>query len=284
MYVARDLRKAVNALVVSTIFILGLAGLSPLVGLLYSIIVNGLPPLIEKGLSFITDLPATPLSHDIGGIAPALVGTLLSSTIATALAFIVSLPPSIFSREYSYSLTGRLIESTIRAFNGIPTIITSMFVYTVVVVRMGRPSILAASIALFIAVLPVMYYYLSSAFRSIEDKYREAALSLGFRRVHVLRYIYFGIARRQVASSILMSFIRAVGETAPLLFTIGFLTNSVFKGVDQPGNAISLLIFIYALSPYSNYHYAAWASSLLLVILVLIPVFLIEVLVKEVRK
>lgn len=280
----RSTRKAINLLVIAVIVALGVLGLLPLTWLLYSTAVNGLPPLLEKGLSFITDLPPTPMSTDIGGIAPALVGTLISSSIATLLAVVSAVISSLFTREYMYSRISGFIEAVVRSFNGIPTIIVSMYVYTTVVLWMGEPNVVAASIALLIAVLPTAHYYLSSALRSVEERYREAALSLGFRRIHVLRYVYLGVARRQVASGILMTFIRAVGETAPLLFTMGFLTNSVFQGLNRPGNAISLLIFIYALSPYTNYHTVAWGAALLLLILVLIPVLLIEVLVKEARK
>ncbi|AFL66078.1 PstA family ABC transporter permease [Desulfurococcus amylolyticus] len=281
---ARDARKVINMLVILVIIFLSGLGVLPLLWLLYSTVLNGLPPLIMKGLSFITGLPGTPMGTDIGGIAPALVGTLISSTIATLMAVALAVFSSMFTREYPYSLVSGFIETVIRAFNGIPTIIISMFIYSIMVIRMGRPSILAGSLALFIAVLPTAHYYLSSAFRSVEEKYREAAFSLGFKRVHLLRYVYLGIARRQVASGILMTFIRSAGETAPLLFTIGFLTNSVFQGIDQPGNAVSLLIFNYALSPYNNYHMAAWGASLLLLLLILVPVLFIEWFVKEVRK
>ncbi|MEL9908875.1 MAG: ABC transporter permease subunit [Desulfurococcus sp.] len=281
---ARDARRVINILVIIVIIFLSGLGVLPLLWLLYSTVLNGLPPLIMKGLSFITGLPGTPMGTDIGGVAPALMGTLISSTMATLMAVALAVFSSMFTREYPYSLVSGFIETVIRAFNGIPTIIISMFIYSIIVVRMGRPSILAGSLALFIAVLPTAHYYLSSAFRSVEEKYREAAFSLGFKRAHVLRYVYLGIARRQVASGILMTFIRSVGETAPLLFTIGFLTNSVFQGIDQPGNAVSLLIFNYALSPYSNYHMVAWGASLLLLLLILIPVLFIEWFVKEVKK
>lgn len=281
---ARDARHTANIAGLAAVAVVGGIGVASLLSLLYSVVANGLPPLLMEGASFITGLPATPMGSSIGGIAPALIGTIASSAIATVLALLLSLFTSLFTREYPYSRTAGFIEAVVRAFNGVPTIVASMFTYTIIVVRMGRPSVLAASIALFIAVLPTAHYYLSSALRSVEERYREAAFSLGFRRIHVLRYIYLGIAGRQVASGVLMTFIRATGETAPLLFTMGFLTNTVFQGLDQPGNAVSLLIFNYALSPYSNYHEAAWAASLLLLLAVLTPALAIEFLMREVRK
>lgn len=278
----RSARRILNALSIALIVIAGGVGSLALLSLLYSATVNGLPILLERGASFLTDLPPTPMGT--GGIAPALVGTLISSTIAVASASLLAFFTSFFTREYMYSRAAKFIESIIRAYNGIPTIVISMFVYTVMVIGMGRPSIIAGSVALFIAVLPTAHYYLSTALRGVEERYREAALSLGFKRVHVLRYVYLGIAGKQIASGILMSFIRAIGETAPLLFTIGFLTNAVFEGIDQPGNAISLLIFNYALTPYKNYHDVAWAATLFLLILVLLPALAIEIFIKEVRK
>ncbi|MCY0867672.1 MAG: ABC transporter permease subunit [Desulfurococcus sp.] len=280
---ARRLRFILDRLMLTLVAAAGSLGLLVLFSLLYSTVVKGLPVLLERGVSFLTDLPPTPLEEG-GGIAPALVGTLLSSSIAVALAVVLAFFTSFFTREYMFSKTSKLIESVIRAYNGIPTIIVSMFVYMVIVVWMRRPSILAGAIALFIAVLPTAHYYLSTALRSVEERYREAALSLGFKRIHVFRYIYLGIAGKQIASGVLVTFIRAIGETAPLLFTIGFLTNAVFKGIDQPGNAISLLIFNYARTPYRSYHEVAWAATLVLMVIVLIAALIIEVSMREVRK
>jgi len=264
------LRKYKSYLMQLLMIFISITVVTPLFSIFYTAVSRGGRTLLEAGLSFITDLPPTPLSTRVGGIAPALVGSFL----ATLLAIVISVPVAFFIAflvtEFPNTIFSKSSEVFIRSFSGIPSIIVSMFVYSAVVVRMGTQSLLAGSIALSIVTLPYAYVYLTSALRSVPETIREAAMSLGMNRLKALRYVYVGVSRRYILTGILVSYVRAFGDTAPLLFTIGFLMNSVFAGLLQPSNALPILIFVYALSPYEIFHKVAWGATLLLIIIYLV--------------
>lgn len=247
----------------------------PVFSIFYVAVSEGGKTLLEAGLGFITDLPPTPLGTEVGGVAPALVGSLLATLLAIAISGPIAFLIAFLVTEFPNNILSKVSEVIIRSFSGVPSIIVSMFVYSVVVIRMGTQSLLAGSIALSIVTLPYAYVYLTSALRSVPETIREAAMSLGMSRLKALRYVYVGVSKRYILTGILISYIRAFGDTAPLLFTIGFLMNSVFAGFLQPSNALPVLIFVYALSPYEIFHRVAWGATLLLLIIYLI-LFLIS--------
>jgi len=265
---ARRLRgRALDAAWKALLLASSLLAMAPLAALLASVVSKGSAALAEAGLGFFTKLPPTPLSKDIGGIAPALVGSLVSSSLALATAFPAALLLAFFAVEFSESSLSKLLDAAMRAFLGAPTVVLSMFVYLALVVPTKTQSVAAASVALALAALPYAYVYASAALRSVPPELREAAASLGMTRIQALRNVYLGAAKRYVASGALTTFLRALGDTAPLLFTMGFLTNAVFSGLAGPGNAIPLLVFVYGLTPYEVLHKVAWGASLVLVLI-----------------
>jgi len=271
-----------NYLVLAIVTATSLVPVAPLASIIYTALVEGGRLLLELGFRFLVELPPTPLSPT-GGIAPALVGSLVAST----LALLIAVPPSFilayFVTEFSKHLVSKVCEVVVRSFMGVPSIVISMFVYYVLVVPMGTQSVLAGSVALSLVALPYAYVYFTSAFRSIPSSIREAAMAIGMSRLRALVHVYVGLLRRPLTTGILVTYLKAFGDTAPLLFTMGFLTSTIFAGLLQPGNALPLLIFVYALSPYEVFHRVAWGATLVLLAIYLTLFTVTRVLVRGVK-
>ena len=279
MYRSRVLK---NYLVLAIVTATSLVPVAPLASIIYTALVEGGRLLLELGFRFLVELPPTPLSPT-GGIAPALVGSLVAST----LALLIAVPPSFilayFVTEFSKHLVSKVCEVVVRSFMGVPSIVISMFVYYVLVVPMGTQSVLAGSVALSLVALPYAYVYFTSAFRSIPSSIREAAMAIGMSRLRALVHVYVGLLRRPLTTGVLVTYLKAFGDTAPLLFTMGFLTSTIFAGLLQPGNALPLLIFVYALSPYEVFHRVAWGATLILLATYLTLFTVTRVLVRSVK-
>ncbi len=283
MYRLPDSRRFKNRVMLLIIIAVSILYVTPLISIIYTAVEKGGTPLVEAGLSFLTDLPPTPLSSGAGGIAPALVGSLLASILAILISTPVAFLMAFYVTEFPRHSLSRVCEVVVRSFSGVPSIVVSMFVYSTVVISMGRQSLLAGSLSLSIVTLPYAYVYFTSAFRSIPESLREAAMSLGMNRAGALIHVYVGVLRGSIVTGLLMSYVRAFGDTAPLLFTMGFLMNAVFAGVLQQSNAIPLMIFVYALSPYENFHRVAWGATLVLLLIYLTLFTVSRILVRGVR-
>lgn len=279
MYRSRVLK---NYLVLAIVTATSLVPVAPLASIIYTALVEGGRLLLELGFRFLVELPPTPLSPT-GGIAPALVGSLVAST----LALLIAVPPSFilayFVTEFPKHPVSKVCEVVVRSFMGVPSIVISMFVYYVLVVPMGTQSVLAGSVALSLVALPYAYVYFTSAFRSVPASIREAAMALGMSRLRALVHVYVGLLRRPLTTGVLVTYLKAFGDTAPLLFTMGFLTSTIFAGLLQPGNALPLLIFVYALSPYEVFHRVAWGATLVLLAIYLTLFTVTRVLVRGVK-
>ncbi len=283
MYRSMTSRKVRNYIMVIVMIAVSFLYVTPLISIIYTAVERGGAVLVEAGLKFLTDLPPTPLSTSVGGIAPALIGSLLASALAILITTPIAFLMAFYVTEFPRHPLSRVCEVVVRAFSGVPSIVVSMFIYSTVVMSMGTQSLLAGSLALAIVTLPYTYVYFTSAFRSIPESLREAAMSLGMNRVRALIHVYVGVLRRSLLTGLLMSYVRAFGDTAPLLFTMGFLMNAVFAGVLQQSNAVPLMIFVYALSPYENFHRVAWGATLVLLIIYLVLFTVSRVLVRGVK-
>lgn len=283
MYRSLPTRKIKNYVAISIMTIISILYAIPLFSIIYTAIEKGGPVLLEAGFNFLVDLPPTPLSTRVGGIGPALVGSLLASTLAIAISAPIAFLMAFYVVEFPKHPFSKICEVVVRAFSGVPSIVVSMFIYTTIVIGMGKQSLLACALSLAIVTLPYAYVYFTSAFKSIPSSLREAAMSLGMNRVNALIHVYIGVSRRSLTTGLLMSYIRAFGDTAPLLFTMGFLINDVYAGLLQQSNAIPLMIFVYALSPYENFHRVAWGATLVLLMIYLVSFTVSRILVRGVK-
>jgi phosphate transport system permease protein len=211
----------------------------------------------------------TPAPGSEGGLANAIVGSLLMVVLATLIGTPVGIMAGTYLAEF-----GRkgLIPGAIRFINDIllsaPSIIIGLFVYEIVVVRVGHFSGVAGALALAIIVLPVVIRTTEEMLRLVPNTLREAALALGAPRWKVITLVAYRAALSGILTGVLLAVARIAGETAPLLFTA---LNNQFWTTDlgQPMANLPVTIFQFAMSPYAQWHALAWAGSLLITLGVL---------------
>lgn len=276
-------RTVRDKLFVFFVLLLSIIALAPLIHMIIVIFVRGIEVIAKAGLSFFLSIPPTPLSRDIGGIAPAFVGSFITTLIAIPITMVLSLSAAILSIEFPQKTISRSVDILCRSFASIPTIIISMVVYSVVVVPMGRFSALAGAIALALISIPYAYTAFSSALRSVPQTYREASYSIGMNRWQAILKVFIPIAKKAIVVGILITFARAMGETATLLFTIGRYRAGVSLNVLAPTDAIPLLIFDFITSPFRIYHEVAWGASFVLFVVYLVIFIAVKIVVKEVK-
>lgn len=275
-------RQFKDKLFMSFIVLLSIIAILPLFSLISTVTLNGVKVLYKAGLNFLTDLPPTPLSNDVGGIAPALVGSAILVFLTLPITTLIALLAAIMTTEFPNHPVSRATDTICRAFASIPTIIVSMVVYTLIVIPMGTFSTLAGSIALTIVSLPYAYTYFSVALTTVPQTYREAAYSLAMSRWQVLKHVLIPIAVKGIATGALMTFARAMGETAALLFTTGRFRSGVNVGLNTPTDAIPLLIFDFIQTPFTIYHEVVWGASFILLVTYLTIFLAVKVFVRGV--
>lgn len=280
MYNWRDLRDRLFLLIVVS---MSLLALFINFHLIFSVVYNGIRVVSRAGLGFLVDIPPTPLSREIGGIAPSLVGSLAITAISLPITVTIAFFTSILTLEYPRNPLSRLADIVIRAYTSIPTIMVSMVVYQVVVVAMRKFSLIAGSIALTLISLPYAYTSFTTALRSVPRTYREAAYAIGMTRWKTVILVITRISKRALLVGLLLTLARSMGETAALLFTIGRYRAGVSIDPFSPIDAIPLLIFDYITSPFKIYHEVAWGAAFILFSMYIALFTASKLVVKEVK-
>ncbi len=276
-------RRIKDKLFLVILVVLSMAAFLPLFHIVASILYYGGWTLLRGGLSFLVDTPPSPLSSNLGGIGPALVGSAVLVFLTVILGLPLSFMAAVFTVEYPNTLVARVTKLVCRSFTEIPTVLIGVLSYTLVVIPMGRFSALAGAVALAIVMVPYSYTYMEESLASIPRTYREAAYSLGLTRPRAVFSVFTRIARRGILTGVLIGLAKAAGETAPLLFTIGGLRHAYFNGPDHPVGAIPLLIYEFALTPYRVYREVAWGAALVLIAIYLVIFVVLRRTVREVR-
>jgi len=243
----------------STLAILGVVG-----HILLSAVVEGLPVLL-LGASFLLEPPGPP-GGDIGGVGPSLAGTLATVAIATLVSAALGIPAGVMLSEERGSPLAKTAEKAVELIAESPSIVVGLVVFTLLVVPMRKPSALAAAVSLSVVALPYVAAQVRESLAAIPLVYREAAFSLGLRKWKTVFLLLLPMNARGVATAVLLGAMRALGETAPVLFTAGAAFHA-FYGIDKPSSTLSLLIFFFAGTPYENWRKLAWGAVLLLILL-----------------
>jgi phosphate transport system permease protein len=211
----------------------------------------------------------TPPPGSDGGLLNAITGSL----IMTAIGVIAGTPLGMLAGTYMAEY-GRYSKLTIfvRFINDIllsaPSIVVGLFIYEVMVVRMGHFSALAGAMALAVIVLPVVVRTTEDMLLMVPNSLREAASALGLARSIVIGKVAYRAARAGLITGVLLAIARISGETAPLLFTA--LNNQFFSAdVNAPMASLPVVIFQFALSPYKEWQQLAWTGALLITLAVL---------------
>ncbi len=224
--------------------------------------------VILKGYSainweFFTQLPAPPGMLG-GGLANAIVGTLLITIMAVLIGVPIGLAAGVWLAEFGQqSKTAEAVRFAANLLMGTPSIIIGVFVYVVMVMTTGNFSGAAGAVALAIIMLPVVARTAEDMLALVPSALREAALALGVPRWKATLGVVFRAARTGLLTGTLLAIARVSGETAPLLFTA---LNSPFwpESFSEPTANLTVTIFNYAMSPYDDWQTLAWGASLLI--------------------
>jgi phosphate transport system permease protein len=216
--------------------------------------------------AFFTELPR-PVGESGGGMANAIVGSLILIGLAAALGVPVGMLGGIFLAESRDRRLAWLVRFVADVLNGVPSIVIGIFAYTILVLPMRRFSALAGAVALAVIMLPIVVRTTEEMVRLVPVSLREAGLALGISEWKVVLRVVVPTARAGIVTGVMVAVARIAGETAPLLFT-AFGNRFWHHGLDQPIAALPLQIFAYAIAPYEDWHRQAWAGALVLIIMV----------------
>jgi len=250
--------------------------LAPLIAIFAYLLYRGIGSL---SWDFLTKTPK-PVGEPGGGMANAIVGSLMILGIASLIGVPLGVGAGIYLAEFGRNRFGRAIRFTADVLNGVPSIVIGIVAYGLVVVPMGGFSALAGGVALGIMMVPTICRTTEEMLLLVPQALREAAYGLGVPRWRTTLSIVLRTATSGVITGIMLAFARVAGETAPLLFTA--LGNTFWNlRYDQPTAALPLQIFVYANSAYEDWHRQAWAGSFVLIVLIVTSVAAVRYVVRR---
>lgn len=228
---------------------------------------------------FFTKLPK-PVGESGGGIANSIIGSLKVVGLAAVMGIPVGVFGGVYLAEFGNNKVGFVIRYAADVLNGVPSIVMGIFAYAVVVMPMRHFSALAGSVALAVIMVPLVLRTTEEFIRLVPGSIREAALALGVPQWKVILRIVLPTASRGIITGAILSVSRIAGETAPLIFT-AFGNRFWDDGLLNPIATLPHTIFTYAISPYEDWHQQAWASALILMMVVLVGNFLARMLIRS---
>ena len=253
-------RKGKSAGMTLLMALFTLAVLIPLVLIFIHIIKMGFSSI---NLDFFLQIPK-PTGETGGGMANGLAGSAILIVLASTLGIPVGIFGAIYLTEYGGGRFSDLIRFCADVLSGIPSIITGMVAYTLLVVPLKGFSALAGAFALSLIMIPIVLRTTEEQLKLVPGTLREASLALGIPLWRTTLKVTLRSALTGVITGILLSIARVAGETAPLLFTA--LGNQFWsRKLTEPIAAMPLQIFSFAISPYDDWHRLAWAGALVLV-------------------
>ena len=246
--------------------------LLPLVAIFAYLIIRGMGAL---SFTFLTQAPK-PVGEVGGGIGNAIVGSGMILAVAAMVGVPLGIGAGIYLAEYGRGRLAYLVRFVADVLNGVPSIVIGIAVYALIVVRQKHFSAFSGGIGLGIMMIPVITRTTEQMLLMVPRAVREAALGLGIPEWRTVISVTLRTASAGVITGIMLAFARVAGETAPLLFT-AFGNQFWSFRLDQPIAALPLQIFIYAISPYEEWHQAAWAGALILIALIVAVIFIVRV-------
>jgi len=257
-------RQLVDRVVRGACLLATVLALVPLVSVLGFVVVRGAGGL---SLTFLTGVPK-PVGEAGGGMAHALVGSLQIVGLACLVGIPAGVLAGIHLAEFGATRFGRFVRFSADVLAGVPSITVGLFVYALVVARAQRFSAYAGALALAILMLPTITRATEEFLRLVPEALREAALGLGLPKWRATLRVMLRTALPGIATGIMLAVARAMGESAPLLFT-SFNNRGWARTPNEPTASLPVNIYTYATSPYAEWHEQAWAAALVLVGLVL---------------
>ena len=218
-----------------------------------------------------------------GGIADAIVGTVLIVGIATLIALPVGVLVAIYLSEFASKRIAIFVRVVLDVMNGIPAIVVGIFVFGVIVVGRGQ-SALAGAFALSILMVPMIARATQEVLALVPGALREASLALGVSRWRTVLGVVLPTAIGGIVTGGVLAVARVAGETAPLLFTSSIAANAINTNVTEALPTIPVAIFAYSESPDPNEQALAWTAALVLITFVLVASVVARALSARSRK
>ena len=272
-------RKLLSGFVVGLCGLAVVAALIPLALILFYVVEQGFSSL---NWDFFTKMPK-PVGETGGGMANAILGTLMLMAIASVLAIPVGLIAGVYLSEYGRTAFATLVRFTADVLNGIPSIVIGIFAYGLAVLPVHRFSALAGGLALGFMMLPIVARTTEELLNLVPASLREGSLALGATRAQAAFGVMVPAALPGIMTGILLAIARIAGETAPLLFT-SFNNRFFTTRLDQPIASLTVQVFTYAISPYEDWHRQAWAGALVLVAVVFVFSVLARVVTRRLER
>jgi phosphate transport system permease protein len=257
-------RRFVDKIVSALAILCVILAVVPLGSILIEVVRNGAPAL---SINFLTQTPGA-IGSGLGGIGPAIQGTLIVVGLATAIGVPIGVLAGIYLSEFAGN---GIFPLSIRFFNdvlvGLPSIVIGIVGYVVLVLTIGSFSVWAGAFALSIIMIPIVVRVTEETLKIVPNSLREAGYSLGIPKRKVVSYIVLKSAKSGVITGIILAISRIAGETAPLIMTI-LGTNLFFTSLRGPVDALPLRIWRLASQPYQYAHDFGWGAALILILIV----------------
>ena len=257
-------RQIMNVLAFGASTLATLLGLAVLCAILWTLISKG-----AGGISWKLFTAMTPAPGSEGGLLNAIFGSILMTGLGILMGAPVGMLAGTYLAEYG---RGNRLSMVVRFINDVllsaPSIIIGLFVYTVVVLRVGHFSAFAGAVSLAIIAIPVMVRTTEDMLNLVPMSIRHGSAALGAQPWRTVTQIVYPAARSGLLTGLLLAIARVSGETAPLLFTA--LNNQFWSTeLNQPMANLPAVIFQFAMSPYENWQSLAWSGALLITAFVL---------------
>jgi phosphate transport system permease protein len=257
---------ATGLAVLSTVLVV-----APLVAIFIYLVYKGASSL---NLDFFTKIPK-PVGELGGGMANAIVGSAILLAVGSMIGVPIGIAGGIFLAEFGRGTRlANAVRFTADVLNGVPSIVMGIAIYSLVVVP-THFSGFSGGVALGVMMIPTVCRTTEEMLLMVPHAVREAALALGVPNWRSVLSITVKTASPGIITGCMLAFARVAGETAPLIFT-AFGNSNWSTNLNEPMAALPLQIYVYALSPYDDWHRLAWAGALVLIVLILLAVSLVR--------
>ena len=261
----RAIRRAKSRVMVGLLVVAVILAILPLFLILGTLIVKGASSI---NFAFFTRMPV-PAGESGGGVAHAIVGTLMIVGTACLFGLPVGIGAGIFAAEFPGTRLATITRFVADVLNGTPSIVVGVFAWTWIVARQHHFSGFAGSAALAVLMIPMVMRTTEEMIKLVPHSLREAALALGYPRWRTSLSVVVRTCLPGIVTGSLLAVARIAGETAPLLFT-ALGSQYMSTNIRQPLAALPLVVFTYATGPYEDLHRLAWATALVLILVVLV--------------
>ena len=260
-----DWRRLKSRIMVGVMIAAVVVAVSPLLFIFGTLVVKGATSI---NYDFFTKTPV-PAGETGGGVAHAIVGTLFMVGTACLVGLPLGIGAGLYCAEYPTSRLANVTRFVADVMNGTPSIVVGVFAWTLIVARQKHFSGFAGAAALAVLMIPMVLRTSEEMVKLVPHSLREAALALGYARWRTSLSIVVRTCLPGIVTGCLLATARIAGETAPLLFT-ALGSQFMSRDLTQPMAALPLTVFTYAGGPYEDWHRIAWATALVLILVVLI--------------